>query len=426
MAGPNPELRSLSFWVLLREICQSESQSVDWPNLPDHLVDFVFNRLNRFNRVKLGTLCMDWSKHVRREDFGSPGVLLLYRTSSEGYTHRLFVVDFPEDPFAELCCPTIVGHKVIGSSSEGWLTFVNQELEVINYNPVTRGRIQLPSIASLPNLDDRYFSKFIFLSPSNSHNAALLYGDGSLAVTTMGEARWISVKGGVMVKDMLFSGGLLYAVDINANILVCDFTFPPKVTDIILLDFGPQLQLWQWLLQLVECSGEILLVARKMVPHSDQIHQERTQQFKIFKMTNIVDLDRISPEWNHKAATCQEVEDIDNQALFLGINQSALYSTREFPILKKNSIYFSDPVKDYIDSQLEYDRLNTDIPDVGVYSMETGSIKWLLDADEFAGFSMLPPIWFFPPIDKDLFFVIMSIFPMIDFYAPFDYRVSRN
>ncbi|KAL3534136.1 hypothetical protein ACH5RR_002597 [Cinchona calisaya] len=105
-------------------------------------------------------------------------------------------------------------------------------------------------------------------------------------------------------------------------------------------------------------------------------HTYATRRIYVFKL-------------NSQRNAWEPVKCLGDQALFIGLNHSISLSTTEYPMLKKNSIYFCD---DDIDEMVKSDKFGGH--DIGVYDLEQGKVGSFLctDVKKF----QQPPVWILP------------------------------
>ncbi|KAL2470283.1 DUF295 domain-containing protein [Abeliophyllum distichum] len=118
--------------------------------------------------------------------------------------------------------------------------------------------------------------------------------------------------------------------------------------------------------EFVRCDGEVIYERDTLTHYSSQplICPYKTVRFDVYK------LDSKQKKW-------LEVESLNDIALFVGGNHSALLQVKEYPGCKANAIYFTDDYWDRMDEDIYYGG-----HDMGVFNMRDESIEPFFDCDQ--------------------------------------------
>ncbi|BFG14247.1 hypothetical protein CerSpe_005210 [Prunus speciosa] len=405
---------------------KKKRRSPNWSELPPELLQLITNNLSFVNVLQFKAVCSSW-KHAATSSH-TPWLMLPSSSSREN--------DQNNPDSAARCFYSLEEQKVYTiknafqgfdhearcvGSSHGWLVIMDSNGNPHLLNPFSRRQIQLPLILPFPRLTgDLYLeslrmcasiAKAVLSSdPSRDNNFAVVViydsSPSKLSFCRHGEedSRWTLLSVHREYCDVIFHNEQLFALAGDGSVEVWDFnnSFPIKTIDLrqpfaeignvdIVKDFSRGIHSTQT--YLVESLGEILFVGRiieNFVKHedigegdlpqeSDNICPYRTLHFYILKL-------------NITANKWEKVESpLRNRALFLGGNQSMSVSTRDFPELEENSIYFTDDRWEEINYVEDYGG-----HDVGVYNIGNKIVKTLV-LDQFNKWRVdPPPFWIVP------------------------------
>ncbi|XP_060671383.1 F-box protein At2g26160-like [Ziziphus jujuba] len=218
-------------------------------------------------------------------------------------------------------------------SSYGWLVIWDETLIPHLINPFSRAQIQLPLMKS------GMINNIVLSSdPSRTDNflVAITYSTlNRLALCKHGHETWTELEKKKSYRNITFRNGQIYTVDIW-DFQISDH-FPTKVVKIENL----YRMTYQWLriqnkpcelrrTYLVESSGELLIVER-MSAYSAPYYTTATFGFVVSKL----DHDDVK-------GGCTSLQTLTDRALSVGDKEAISVSTRDFPSLKENSIYFME------------------------------------------------------------------------------------
>ncbi|PQM36107.1 F-box protein [Prunus yedoensis var. nudiflora] len=303
----------------------------NWSELQPELLQLIMNNLSFVNILRFRAVCSSWNHAAKscatsscppprtpstpwlmlpssseENDQNNPasGARCFYSLEEQKvYTIKSSFQDF--DHAAAWC----VG------SSHGWLIF-NSKANLHLLNPISPRKIQLPPMWHIAKA-------VLYLLRPDSEQLFALAGDGS-------------VEGSVEVWEF------------NKSFPIKTIDLPQPFAEIEKADIMQNFSIYKYSTQnyLVESLGEILYVGRvigNFINHEgiavvqedlpegfDVIFPYRTLRFYILKL-NIT-----GKKWEKVESSLR------NRALFLGGNQSMSVSTRDFPELEENSIYFTD------------------------------------------------------------------------------------
>ncbi|PQP98079.1 putative F-box protein [Prunus yedoensis var. nudiflora] len=384
----------------------------NWSELLPELLLRIMKNLSFVNILQFKAVCSSW-KHAATPSH-TPWLMLPSSSSREN--------DQNNPDSAARCFYSLEEQKVYTiknafqgfdhearcvGSSHGWLVIMDSNGNPHLLNPFSRRQIQLPLILPFPRLTGDLYLESLRMCVSIAK--AVLSSDPSrdnnFAVVAWEEdSRWTLLNVHREYCDVIFHNEQLFALAGDGSVEVWDFnnSFPIKTIDLrqpfaeignvdIVKDFSRGIHSTQT--YLVESLGEILFVGRiieNFVKHedigegdlrqdSDYICPYRTLHFYILKL-------------NITANKWEKVESLlRNRALFLGGNQSMSVSTRDFPELEENSIYFTDDRWEEINYVEDYGG-----HDVGVYNLGNKIVKTLV-LDQFNKWRVdPPPFWIVP------------------------------
>ncbi|RLM99785.1 putative F-box protein [Panicum miliaceum] len=183
---------------------------------------------------------------------------------------------------------------------------------------------------------------------------------------------WVS-----QYSDCIYHGGTFYAMNLLGGIHRYTIEGSCVTRDIVLKDTLPYMAYNMYIAR--TSSGEFLQIWRITTDTSEDSLETRTSDLEVFK----VDLDN------------QQTVDIDtlgDESLFIGHNYSCCISTRDYPRLRPNHVYFTDDDEYSLMNDQDYRR------DVGVYSLGNISTTEIVTPEPWL--SRPIPIWITPSFTK--------------------------
>ncbi|XP_057987598.1 F-box protein SKIP23-like [Hevea brasiliensis] len=355
-----------------------------WAELPSELLQIIAEKhTNYVDYLFTRAVCKSWQRAIAKRPHSLlwqlPFLLLPYHQDIPD--HRGFY-NIPNDITYSLQLPEAFEKRCCGSS-HGWLIMVEDSPSIFLLNPLTRARIELPSLSSFPtfptdlvfensqnlnedfiireklHIRDTFIVKAILSTdPSSATDfiVVVIYGfNENLAFFRSGDTAWSVVDEASQTsryKDVQFRQGKLYAVDQMGGISVFSIENNTMIRVADPPPISPRTGFKQW--YLVSSHEELLVVGRsgKIIPDYDY----KTERFEVYKLE--------ASSWTKK-------ESLEDKMLFLGCNSSLSISSQDFSNCKGNCIYFTDDhirlCKDYV----------WEGHDFGVFDFEEGRVRSL-------------------------------------------------
>ncbi|XP_039144047.1 F-box protein SKIP23-like [Dioscorea cayenensis subsp. rotundata] len=343
----------------------------------------------------------------------SPWLILPGRSS----TTLKFLPQTKTTPYEAIIPSPFIRRRLFIGSSNGWLVTVscNPFLDLHLLNPLTGTQHSLPPIHTLPfitsypnktnssvkyqinnqNICDYnsfmnyFFTKAVISTKDFTVVLAHRYHNRStLCYTRPNLSKWISfvIPYNHMYRaiDVIHDNGLFYALTDRGDIIICG---PSSITRVLSLQeplgmMGPSTHFI-----VRSLDGDLLMVGR-LRQLSDKVdihlHDFRTCDFEVFRIENE----------NNDQMYWKQVDDLGEQSLFLGDNESMVFSALKYPELQRNCIYFTEGRK--FMNQRSASCKQPEQCDMGVYNLSDRSIKKLLYPSTL---TWPPPIWFTPHIE---------------------------
>ncbi|KAF3457478.1 hypothetical protein FNV43_RR02136 [Rhamnella rubrinervis] len=304
-----------------------------WSDLPKEVLELVLKRLAFMDTVRFKAVCCSWNIAAQSyiaspfyiPSCYSPPLLMLNGQQHPGSALRFYSVT--ENRYYEMKSPIFVeiqGYFHCLASSQGWLMVSSRSLDSYSLlNPFSGVKIQLPRHRRLRTF--HFLSQSALLlsdqcSPSKSlcvvavsHGTLLFYMHGGYK-----HARWTEFgEKNREYSHITCHNGLLYALSMHACTLEAwNFrsNFPQKVLD---LKYLRTMNLRNLRSYLMESMGELLLASEIIGGPG----------FAVFKM------DFGMKRW-------MLMEDLWDRALFLCDKSCVSVSSRNFPEVGENLIYY--------------------------------------------------------------------------------------
>ncbi|KAM7529289.1 hypothetical protein LguiB_032699 [Lonicera macranthoides] len=395
-----------------------------WSMLPGDLLDVIEGNLLLYrDKVRVRSVCASWNSHLpklpNQQLMQLPWLLQTYENGKEA-SHGLF--NPFEKKFYHLDLPEAQG-KLFKGSSHGWVVTIEDitcsrtPADIYLLNPLTRARIQLPPRSTFPDVKDYHPDRVgqeyaifcelddveyritclqhlihlthrVVLSSTPSSQDCIvvaIYGEfRRLAFCKVKDEKWtrLHVPAPYLTftfADVTFYKKKLYALYGNGQLIIIENIGPnPKVTEIVAvgLSRGAIHPLY-----LVESSdGNLIMVSRSVGIYDGKFSDSivKTRFFKLYK------LDLNSSNW-------VKVGNIGQDMLFLGCNSSTSISSRDFPGLKGNRVYYTDGPPSFGANRRKQEK-----SDIGVFILDDEVFD---DIPGFkCGLKLLwpPPIWIIP------------------------------
>ncbi|KAF8021124.1 hypothetical protein BT93_G1527 [Corymbia citriodora subsp. variegata] len=376
-------------------------QQADWAWLPEDIMDAILKKLGSADEyMRVSRVCMSWFSFVRdRTEFKEllrKQAPLLVIPAINNCRHRRNLHDVIVGktynvqitlPYNRRCC----------GSSHGWLATVGRKMVITLTNPFSQRRIHLPPICNPPKGNFTKDNPWHFywrvhkvilsndpdLSSENCIVGAIYDHVNRLAFIKLGDECWTYVDASLIAfVDIIFSNGLLYAIDRVGMLISVDINIKSYVGENEVEVIVPYCRASQSnMVYIVESrDGDILMIQRFLVEQPDHEDLDLTGKIRVFKLQRN---SSVRSKWIG-------VKNLNGETLFLGDNHSTSLSSSEIPALKPNCIYYTDDY--YIDD----DHYKVDGPiDLGVFNMDNGRFEahYVLDPSQ----KQFPPAIFLMP-----------------------------
>ncbi|KAF8039994.1 hypothetical protein BT93_B2267 [Corymbia citriodora subsp. variegata] len=383
------------------------TQQADWAWLPEDMMGAILKKLGLTDEyMRVSRVCTSWFSFVRdRTEFKEllrkqAPLLVIPAINNRRNRRNLYnVIDGKTYdvqitlPYNRRCC----------GSSHGWLATVGRKMVITLTNPFSQRRIRLPPIFNPPKgnitrdnpcLFYSWVHKVILsndpdLSSEDCVVGAIYDHINRLAFIKLGDECWTYVDNNLNIfSDIIFSNGLLHAIDKRGKLISVDISIDSYVTENEVEVIMPQcMEGNPNMAYIVESrGGDILMIRRFLVKQPDHEDLYLTGKIRVFKLQRNSSM---RSKWI-------EIKNLNGETLFLGDNHStSLSSSSEILALKPNCIYYTD---DYFhDGHPHY---KEDGPlDLGVFNMDDGSFEahYVLDPSQ----KQFPPAIFIMPSTLD-------------------------
>ncbi|KAJ9186394.1 hypothetical protein P3X46_001971 [Hevea brasiliensis] len=309
-----------------------------WSELPPELLQTITQKqTNYIDYLSIRAVCKSWRSAIPRRphDLLPPNHRGFYNLSNG----KTYFLEFPQ-AYDKRCC----------GCSHGWLVMVEDTPAIFLLNPLTKARIELPSLSAFPNfptevvyqnsrnlnehfnrntklhIRETYIRKAII---SEDPSGCQFHGRGyiiyhtvndneNLALCRSGDISWSTIhemSPGPHYKDIMFHAGKFYVVDDKDRVSICNTDNPSSMIQVA--DPPPVPQKWA-------TSNGIWAELWNSLDYGYQ-----TRRFIIYK------LDVSKSIW-------LELDGLDDTIFFLGWNCSHSISALDYKNCKGNFIYFTD------------------------------------------------------------------------------------
>ncbi|KAG0491067.1 hypothetical protein HPP92_007930 [Vanilla planifolia] len=368
-------------------------QKRDWSLLPPECVALIAERIGRLRDLaRLRSVCIAWGWALGWSRKGWPvppltykpefaplnnsGVPSILTPNVNGTGGSFCLISHLSDEERFLACrvPEITSRHRIGVSNDGcWIVTLDESLEPAVVNPVTGEEFSLPSLRSLirfdPGLDfsvsdDKtfstdgfrlvYFRKIVLSSVPPLGIAAVLYGVGCsyLAFARIGDRKWRpgpDPSDNIILqrdKDVLYheKDNKFYIITIFGDVVTLDLNShdwesfqPPKNVSILRSRHAMQLLVSGPMHVVFSTAGDLLQIWKTV--HNDERKNHINcwvRNVLVGEPTSLVFVFK----FDRSTSTWMRVEDLGDEAIFVGLNNSMAVSTAGKPSLQRNSIYF--------------------------------------------------------------------------------------
>ncbi|XP_042392800.1 5-methyltetrahydropteroyltriglutamate--homocysteine methyltransferase-like isoform X2 [Zingiber officinale] len=357
---PKPKFSRNLLALLLASSEPPSSLEINESELSKDLLHFIFSKLSLIDLLICGDVCTRWCKAVRlmccSSDIQVPQAppLFLWQDKSNEHTH--YVSLWEDQMQIQIQKNSCIRGTIIGFA-HGWLIIVAKD-HVYLIDPITHVRIDLPLITfvdtnswdfrgtlSSPSSPDGDFTVIIIFSSQGV--------DNFLIFANTKDEQWthINTKNEEVILDATLYKGKIYAVT-NENMLTYDLVEPHSMTQLV--DFHER--------GFLICQANFFYT-----PEGDLMLTDINKtSVKVWK----VDLEAID--------YLERMDSLDPYVVFVSRGASICIESSQFLILRSNSIYFFNSVKQ-----------------VMIYSMLENNITTMDEIHLFAPSDVLP-IWFTP------------------------------
>jgi Protein of unknown function (DUF295)/F-box domain len=374
-----------------------------WSKLPFDILEEIAEKLRHNDLTHFGAVCKSWRsvylENILRlpkdlpldlchpRPFGTPILLLSCRMNSDS---REYVSLHDGTANRQIFLPE-AANKWICGSDWGWLILVDiRGVEVCLYNPLTRSKIQLPSLDTFPELIGDY--GFVDQTPrdcfrlinraiissnptSNPNDCVVMAIVGfvhHLYFCKLGDNKWTKAVGSpCAIQHVVYYEDKFYAITQYGLMVSYDGKNPNSESHVVA--FGPiELPSDRCIRYLVVSEGNLLQLLRYYsypdedldihIDNNDNYEDEdededddeyyssktETVKFDLFKLVkgntqqhvlHVSDDFKGSKECTHKWTV---VDNLNEHSLFLGYNSPMSIPARLLPNCKGDRIYFTD------------------------------------------------------------------------------------
>ncbi|KAF8021122.1 hypothetical protein BT93_G1525 [Corymbia citriodora subsp. variegata] len=328
-------------------------QQADWAWLPEDIMDAILKKLGSADEyMRVSRVCMSWFSFVRdRTEFKEllrKQAPLLVIPAINNHRHRRNLHDVIDGKTYDVQITLPYNRRCCGSS-HGWLATVGRKMVITLTNPFSQRRVRLPPIFNPPkgNItrdNPNYFYSWVHkvilsndsdLSSENCVVGAIYDHVNSLAFIKLGDECWTYVDANLIAfVDIIFSNGLLYAIDRVGMLISVDINIESYVGENEIEVIVPHCRASQSNMVYIfeSWGGDILMIQRFLVKQPDHEDLYLTRKIRVFMLQRNSSM---RSEWIG-------VKNLNGETLFLGDNHSTSLSSSEIPALKPNCIYYTD------------------------------------------------------------------------------------
>jgi hypothetical protein len=396
----------------------------DWSELPADILNTVLSELEFPDLFSSAAVCTTWRDTVRA--FRHLGMYnrpqtpcLLYIAAATGtHTAELFSLADKKTYKARIPDPPIGERNIVGSS-HGWLVTADGRSELHLLNPVTGEQIALPSVVTIEQVSpvfdhvgslERYDLSFYYdttrteyetpqpyaldelrgilyrkvvlsCDPSQGNCTVMMIHEpyNQLSFARVGDNKWHWITTSFSnYSDCIFHDGAFYAMNLVGDIHRYTIGRYCATQDILFKDTSPFIAHNLYLCR--SSSGNFLQILRYGTKLGEETEEIHTTSVFIHK----VDFDKEGTADAHA---------LGDDALFIGHNYTCCFSTKDYPRLLPNHVYFTDN-DEYCcvpDSKLSR-------RDVGIYNLEAESVSDVVSPQKWLNWPA--PVWITPSFNK--------------------------
>ncbi|KAK9741517.1 hypothetical protein RND81_03G111700 [Saponaria officinalis] len=329
----------------------------DWSLLPADIIISIALNLNAFEDfICFSLVCRSWNrassliKHQWRAKSPVSWLLLAENTNENpNCLRKLF--NITNDKCYKLSLPETFGKRCWGSAY-GWVAMVDCNLNVELFNPITKAQLYFPSLKAIYKRG-MVLGEPLYDGLSEDTNLFEKHFDWFIG-ETVEPVEYCPPGDPEIFREMSHDDRSIYLVQSHFDLLMV-----LRYKDGALI------------------SNESDLDGNDL--HNLDNIPYITIVFKVFKL-------------DHKHKSWEEIEDMDDVALFVGDNYSMCVSPTLFKCFKPNCIYFNDDEANYwcCDARAIGQ-------DMGIFDIKCGQ-RWQFYRGDDISSSIYPPVWFIPQL----------------------------
>uniref|UniRef100_A0A0D9XTJ8 F-box domain-containing protein n=1 Tax=Leersia perrieri TaxID=77586 RepID=A0A0D9XTJ8_9ORYZ len=404
-----------------------ETVAANLPELPQDILMEIFALLEIPDLVRAGSVCNSW--HSASNELRSLGICKLSQTPCLLYTSEsagdsavcLYSLVEKREYKITLPDPPIRSRLLIGSSL-GWLITVDDLSEMHLVNPITGEQIALPSVITIEHVKPIFNqsgalhkyeyswhtgSRVHYSEPSvfalselrdYMHEKAFMFSDTSIgnflvvlihnpynqiSFARVGGDKWTWLPPHSHYTDCMYKDGLLYAVNILGEIHAFDLNGPVFTMKMII---GKAQDLAADKMYIVQAPCDGLLQVWRSDEDIEEDYEADLHADPATFVRNTGEIKIFSVDTMEKKRV--QMDNLDGNVLFLGLNQSLCLSTAEYPHLKENYTYFTD------DNDLWLFGFRDNRRDIGLFDLKHNSREELVSPQLWSNFPA--PLWIIP------------------------------
>ncbi|EEF52795.1 conserved hypothetical protein [Ricinus communis] len=363
----------------------------NWSELPQELLQTITQKQSNYvDYISTRAVCKSWWSAIPKKPHDLlcqlPWLLLPYHKNNPN--HRGFY-NLADGKTYHLELPETIEKRCCGSS-HGWLVMVEDTPSIFLLNPLTKARIELPSLSTFPyfptevvyensrnineyfntkaklRIRETYIRKAIVSEDPSTGNFAVMAiyktinSTENIAFCKSGDATWFTIQETsqkIHYQDVMFHRGKFYAVDDKGRVSICITDInPPSVIQVADPPPVPPLMGYkQWYLASLD---EDLILAGRFRKYRGSGYEYQTHKFMVYK------LDASSSNW-------LELDGLGDMLSFLGWNCFHSISTQNYRNYSGNCIYFTDD-KFIVGSDFPWEG-----HDYGIFNLDDKSVQRL-------------------------------------------------
>uniref|UniRef100_A0ACD5YHJ5 Uncharacterized protein n=1 Tax=Avena sativa TaxID=4498 RepID=A0ACD5YHJ5_AVESA len=372
----------------------------DWSNLPADVLATVFCQLEFPDLFRSAAVCTTWRSTLRALHrlgvYNCPQTpCLIYTTAAAGPRAAELFSLAEKNIYKRRIPDPPIGERNIVGSSHGWLVTADARSELHLLNPATGEQLALPPVATIEQVNpvlkhdggiERYELSFydathprkeyeeptpyrvdelrhalylkVVLScdPSRGDCIAMMIHNPyrQLLFARVGDKKWHWVTTYQEYSDCIFQDGAFYAMNLLGGIHRYTIGGSCATHDVIFKDTSPFIAHNVYISGTP--SGDVLQIWRMTVYTYREPQELHTTRIEVYK----ADFDK---------QKIVAVHSLGDDALFIGHNHTFCISTKDYPQLLPNHVYFTDDDEYWLFDGRDGRR------DVGIYSLEDKCVK---------------------------------------------------